>query len=99
MSEASPKRPRAQPRTARSIKAGSQLAESVAVVDLERYVPGFITWISNKLSRGASQHYLSVFDVGIETWRCLVLLAIEGTISAQQVSKVIGMLLVVIARA
>ena len=32
-----------------------------------------------------------MFDVGIETWRCLVLLAIEDSISAQQVSKVIGM--------
>lgn len=62
-----------------------------AVVDLEHYVPALLTWIANKLSRGASQHYLQVFDVGIETWRCLVLLAIQGAISAQQVSKVIGM--------
>jgi len=61
------------------------------VVDLEHYVPAFLTWIANKLSRGASQHYLNVADVGIETWRCLVLLAIEGSISAQQVSKVVGM--------
>lgn len=61
------------------------------VVDLERYVPAVLTWVSNKLSRGASQHYLNVFDVGIETWRCLVLLAIEGSISAQQVSRIIGM--------
>ncbi len=61
------------------------------VVDLDRYVPAFLTWIANKLSRGASQHYLAAFDVGIETWRCLVLLAIEGRISAQKVSKVIGM--------
>ena len=62
-----------------------------SVVDLDRYVPAFLTWIANKLSRGASQHYLNVAQVGIETWRCLVLLAIEGSISAQQVSKVIGM--------
>ncbi len=61
------------------------------VIDLERYVPGFLTWIANKLSRGASQAYLELFDVGIETWRCLVLLAIQGSISAQQVSRVIGM--------
>ena len=61
------------------------------VADLERYVPAFLTWIANKLSRGASQHYLKVFDVGIETWRCLVLLAIENSISAQKVSKIIGM--------
>lgn len=67
------------------------LQKSEHVVDLERYVPAFLTWIANKLSRGASQQYLNVFDVGIETWRCLVLLAIEGRISAQKASKVIGM--------
>lgn len=61
------------------------------VVDLNRYVPAYLTWIANKLSRGASAHYLSAFDTGIETWRCLVLLAIEGAINAQQVSKVTGM--------
>ncbi len=66
-------------------------AEATDVVDLDRYVPAFLTWIANKLSRGASQHYLAAFDVGIETWRCLVLLAIEGSISAQNVSRIIGM--------
>jgi len=66
-------------------------AKGAKAVDLDRYVPAYLTWIANKLSRGASQHYLNLFDVGIETWRCLVLLAIEGSISAQQVSKVIGL--------
>ena len=61
------------------------------LVNLDRYVPAYLTWIANKLSRGASQHYLNVFDVGIETWRCLVLLAVEKSISAQHVSRVIGM--------
>jgi DNA-binding MarR family transcriptional regulator len=60
-------------------------------LDLERYVPAYLTWIANKLSRGASQQYLKLFDVGIETWRCLVLLAIHGSVSAQQVCSVIGM--------
>lgn len=64
---------------------------STKTVNLDRYVPAYLTWIANKLSRGASQHYLSTFDVGIETWRCLVLLAVEGSISAQRVSTVIGM--------
>lgn len=61
------------------------------VIDLDRYVPAYLTWIANKLSRGASQYYLAAFNVGIETWRCMVLLAVEGTVSAQRVSKVIGM--------
>ena len=62
-----------------------------SVADLERYLPAFLSWIASKLMRGASQHYLNVFDVGIETWRCLMLLAIENSISAQQVSRIIGM--------
>ena len=61
------------------------------MVDLARYVPAYLTWIANKLSRGASQHYLAAFGVGIETWRLLVLLAIERRISAQQASRIIGM--------
>ncbi|HVL09247.1 MAG TPA: MarR family winged helix-turn-helix transcriptional regulator [Burkholderiaceae bacterium] len=65
--------------------------EAPANVDLERYVPAYLSWISNKLSRGASQHYLSEFNIGIEVWRCLVLLAVESEVSAQQVSRVIGM--------
>ena len=80
-------------RRAPSTSAGPDPAPASAqrVIDLDRYVPAFLTWIANKLSRGASQQYLKVFDVGIETWRCLVLLAIEGSISAQKVSRVIGM--------
>lgn len=80
---------RRRPRTAPD--ATEPAAPAGRTVDLERYVPAYLTWIANKLSRGASQHYLAVCDVGIETWRCLVLLAIERQISAQQVSKVIGL--------
>ncbi|MFM7009992.1 MAG: MarR family winged helix-turn-helix transcriptional regulator [Betaproteobacteria bacterium] len=65
--------------------------EAQAAIDLERYVPTYFTWIANKLSRGASQHYLTTFGVGIETWRCLVLLAQDGSMSAQYASRVIGM--------
>jgi DNA-binding MarR family transcriptional regulator len=61
------------------------------VIDLDRYVPGFLTWIANKLTSGASQAYLAAFDTGIESWRLLVLLAIETSISAQRCSRVIGM--------
>ncbi|MDA7418399.1 MarR family transcriptional regulator [Xenophilus arseniciresistens] len=62
-----------------------------AYVDLQRYVPAYLTWTANKLSRGASGFYLTHFGVGIEVWRCLVLLAVDGACSAQQVSRVIGL--------
>ena len=79
------------PHRSASAVTASTTAAKPAAVDLDRYVPAFLTWIANKLSRGASQQYLSAFGVGIETWRCLVLLAIEGSISAQRVSRIIGM--------
>jgi len=73
------------------IQKSAENFESPAALNLERYVPAYFTWIANKLSRGASQHYLSLFGVGIESWRCLVLLAQDGSVSAQHVSRVIGM--------
>jgi DNA-binding MarR family transcriptional regulator len=63
----------------------------VATINLDRYVPAYLIWIANKLSRGASQNYLNLFGVGAEVWRCMVLLAIHGTVSAQQISQIIGM--------
>ena len=67
------------------------LAAVPSAIDLDNYVPAYFVWIANKLTRGASQHYLNLFGVGSEVWRCMVLLAIHDTISAQQISQVIGM--------
>jgi len=60
-------------------------------VDLDRYVPAYFTFIANKLARGASSHYLETYGVGIETWRILVMLAIEKRVTAQRVCQLIGM--------
>lgn len=72
-------------------KPSAKVTNKTAVVDLERYVPAYLTWIANKLSGGASTAYLSAFNVGIETWRLLVLLAIEKSLTAQAISRTIGM--------
>ena len=71
--------------------ASDLLAAMPSAVDLDKYVPAYFIWIANKLTRGASQHYLNLFGVGSEVWRCMVLLAIHDTISAQQISQIIGM--------
>lgn len=60
-------------------------------VDLDRYTPAYFTFIANKLARGASKHYLETYGVGIETWRIMVMLAIEGKVTAQRVCQLIGM--------
>jgi DNA-binding MarR family transcriptional regulator len=61
------------------------------VLDLDRYTVAYLVWIANKLSSGASRNYLQNFGVGVEIWRCLVLLAIHDSIAAQQISQVMGM--------
>ncbi|WP_051243581.1 MarR family winged helix-turn-helix transcriptional regulator [Azohydromonas australica] len=77
--------------SAKTDTATATALDAPAGIDLDNYVPAYLTWIANKLSRGASQYYLANFDVGIEIWRCLVLLATQEQVSAQQVSKVIGL--------
>ena len=61
-----------------------------AAIDLDRYIPAYFTFIANKLARGASFHYLRAYGVGIETWRVLVMLAIERQVTAQRVVQLIG---------
>lgn len=77
--------------TERSSRAKKPAPETRQVLDLDRYTVAYLVWTANKLSRGASHNYLKVFGVGVETWRCLVLLAIHDSIAAQQVSQVMGM--------
>jgi DNA-binding MarR family transcriptional regulator len=74
-----------------SSRARKTEAAGPRVLDLDRYTVAYMVWTANKLSRGASQTYLKLFGVGVEVWRCLVLLAIHGSITAQQVSQVMGM--------
>src|SRR5258708_11657005 len=59
-------------------------------LDLERYVPAFITFIANKLSRSATAFYQSRFGVNVTEWRIMSLLAIEPGITASRICYVIG---------
>ena len=59
-------------------------------LDLDRYVPALITFIANKLSRGASALYQARFGVNVTEWRILSLLAIEPGIPAARICHVIG---------
>lgn len=75
----------------RALRGQARTPRNRGVIDLERYAPAYLTFVANKLGRGASRNYLRVFDVGVETWRCLVLLAIHTSITAQELSQVLGM--------
>lgn len=59
-------------------------------LDLERYVPAFITFIANKLSNSATAFYQKNFAINVTEWRIMSLLAIEPGIPASRICKVIG---------
>lgn len=59
-------------------------------LDLDRYVPAFITFIANKLSNSATAFYQKQFGVNVTEWRIMSLLAIEPGIPASRICHVIG---------
>lgn len=60
------------------------------VLDLDRYVPGLLTFLANKLSRSASALYQREFGVNVTEWRIMSQLAIEPGIPASRICQVIG---------
>ena len=68
-----------------------QLRGSGPVLDLSRYVPALLTFVSNKLSRSGSALYRRHFGVGIIEWRILAMLAVEPSIPASRICQVIGL--------
>ncbi|MBR0697292.1 MarR family winged helix-turn-helix transcriptional regulator [Bradyrhizobium lablabi] len=60
------------------------------LLDLNRYVPAFITFIANKLSNSATAYYQKNFGVNVTEWRIMSLLAIEPGIPASRICHVIG---------
>ncbi len=74
---------------ARAVAADAR--SSPDALDLENYVPAFLTWIANKLSSSASLIYRRNFGVGIVEWRIMALLAVEPWITAGRICEVIGL--------
>ena len=66
------------------------LAQDGPTLDLDRYVPAFITFIANKLSNSATALYQRQFGVNVTEWRIMSLLAIEPGIQASRICHVIG---------
>ena len=79
-----PRKPR-RPRPADPADAADGL-----LLDLNRYVPAFITFIGNKLSNSATAYYQKNFGVNVTEWRIISQLAIEPGIPASRICQVIG---------
>ncbi|MGY8666083.1 MarR family transcriptional regulator [Bradyrhizobium sp. UFLA05-109] len=76
--------------TAPSTRSRQTSTEAGPTLDLERYVPAFITFIANKLSNSATAFYQREFGVNVTEWRIMSLLAIEPGIPASRICQVIG---------
>lgn len=74
----------------RSPTAEPAAAGDGPLLDLDRYVPAFITFIANKLSNSATVFYQRNFGVNVTEWRIMSLLAIEPGIPASRICNVIG---------
>ena len=80
--------PPTKPRRLKAEQASE--ASSGPTLDLDRYVPAFITFIANKLSNSATVLYQRHFGVNVTEWRIMALLAIEPGIAASRICQVIG---------
>jgi DNA-binding MarR family transcriptional regulator len=74
-------------------KAGTFAADRASAkgLDLNNYVPAFLTFLANKWSSSASAVYRGRFGIGITDWQIMALLAIEPWIPAGRISEVIGL--------
>jgi hypothetical protein len=84
----SPHPPNRKPRRPKPVETAD--AGKGPMLDLDRYVPAFVTFIANKLSNSATAFYQRNFGVNVTEWRIMSLLAIEPGIQASRICHVIG---------
>lgn len=77
---------------------GAREVDGLVVLDSERHIPYFFTYISNKLSYGAGSLYRELFDIGITEWRIMSVLAAQPNIGAHQICAFLGMDKAVVSR-
>jgi DNA-binding MarR family transcriptional regulator len=71
-------------------KPSAERAADGPLLDLDRYVPAFITFIANKLSNSATAVYQKNFGINVTEWRIMTQLALEPGIPASRICQVIG---------
>jgi DNA-binding MarR family transcriptional regulator len=71
-------------------KPSVERAADGPLLDLDRYVPAFVTFIANKLSNSATAAYQRNFGINVTEWRIMTQLALEPGIPASRICQVIG---------
>ena len=59
-------------------------------LDLDRYVPGLLLWVSNRLTSSASQLYRTRFGIGVTEWRVLSYFQIYPWSTASSACELMG---------
>jgi DNA-binding MarR family transcriptional regulator len=60
------------------------------VLDLDGYLPAYLSQITNKWSKSASKLYINSFGIGINEWRIMSIFAIEPGATAQRTCAILG---------
>ncbi len=60
-------------------------------LDLDRYVPGLLLWLSNKMASSASSLYRARFDMGVADWRVLAYFEIHPWTTASSACDLMGL--------
>ena len=60
-------------------------------LDLDRYVPGLLLWLSNKMSSSASSLYRARFDLDVADWRVLSYFEIYPWTTASAACDLMGL--------
>lgn len=61
------------------------------ILDLDAYVPSYLTQLGNKWARSSSHLYTRKFAVGINEWRVMTMAAIEPGLTANRMCAIVGM--------
>ncbi|WP_459675428.1 MarR family winged helix-turn-helix transcriptional regulator [Acidisoma sp. 7E03] len=78
--------------TARTSEAaGTARAAAGTVIVAERYVPGLVRAVANKLEGGASRFYRKHYGIGLSEWHILVALAADPWITSPVLCKNAGL--------
>jgi DNA-binding MarR family transcriptional regulator len=79
---------KARPKPQRARQNGCENSRmSAHALDLDRYIPAYLTYLAGKISSGASAIYRPRFGVGITDWRIMALLAAEPWITAGRICE------------
>lgn len=63
--------------------------DGVEILDINNFVPFFISSLNNTLASGASNHFRDRYGIGISEWKTVAMLAIEPGITAARICEVV----------